>query len=470
MRKESTMHSLNKFAYVNVWQFCIDILFLILSFAAAFLTASLITELYPVTEYFWVLIVYIPIWIFTMSTLGMYNRTTFNYPDRIFRHVALATLVSGLVIAFIFFYTKNIFFSRTLYSLYLVYTVIFLLADRYTILAVLKAKHGDNAKKALVIGTQELIDKFEYYLKKTQIQMSIIGYMSIDEAVPLKSKHCPGRLFQLADIIKSNVVDEVILAIPERYLEEARKYVLACEEMGITVRIVLDLYNMKISRTYFTSLGTLPMITFHSVCLNDAQLMIKRIVDIAGALVGLVITGLVSIFVIPAIKMDSPGPVFFRQARVGLNGRVFTLYKFRSMTCDAEERKQELLEQNCMSGGLMFKVRKDPRVTRVGRILRRTSIDELPQFWNVLKGDMSLVGTRPPTLDEVSRYMNGHRRRISIKPGLTGLWQVSGRSSIIDFDEVVRLDTAYIDKWSVLQDIKIILRTIPAIVIRKGAM
>ena len=187
-----------------------------------------------------------------------------------------------------------------------------------------------------------------------------------------------------------------------------------------------------------------------------------------GSLVGMLILGAATLFVAPAIKLDSPGPVFFRQIRVGKNGRKFTFYKFRSMYQDAERRKVELAEQNEVDG-LMFKMEDDPRVTCVGKFLRRTSIDELPQFWNVLKGDMSLVGTRPPTVDEFERYEAKHRCRLSMTPGLTGLWQVSGRSDIKDFDEVVKLDMEYIDNWSIWKDIKILFLTIKVVISGKGS-
>jgi len=197
--------------------------------------------------------------------------------------------------------------------------------------------------------------------------------------------------------------------------------------------------------------------------------MIKRLMDIVGALIGLAFTAVASIFIVPAIKLTSPGPVLFKQDRVGMNGRIFKIYKFRTMYVDAEERKAELMAQNEIKGGLMFKIKSDPRVTPVGRILRKTSLDELPQFFNVLKGDMSLVGTRPPTVDEVKKYKTYHRRRISFKPGLTGMWQVSGRSNITDFEEVVRLDTKYIDEWSIWLDIIIILKTIWVVLRKKDA-
>ena len=174
-------------------------------------------------------------------------------------------------------------------------------------------------------------------------------------------------------------------------------------------------------------------------------------------------------FVAVAIKLDSTGPVLFKQERMGRNGRIFNLYKFRSMYADAEARKQELLDNNQMNGAL-FKMTDDPRITKVGRWLRKTSIDEFPQFINVLKGEMSLVGTRPPTLDEVEIYQPQHLKRISAKPGLTGLWQVSGRNKITDFEEVVELDCRYLDQWRFITDIKILAKTVIVVLQRKGAV
>ena len=179
-------------------------------------------------------------------------------------------------------------------------------------------------------------------------------------------------------------------------------------------------------------------------------------------------TGIISIFLVPAIKLESPGPVVFKQTRVGRNGRRFSIYKFRSMYIDAEERKKELMKHNEMNG-LMFKMKDDPRITKVGKFIRKTSLDEFPQFFNVLKGDMSLVGTRPPTIDEFLQYDEHHKRRLSLKPGITGMWQGSGRRDIQDFEEVVKLDVEYIDNWSIRLDIKILIQTVISVLKHEGA-
>lgn len=210
------------------------------------------------------------------------------------------------------------------------------------------------------------------------------------------------------------------------------------------------------------------VISFSLKTMDSRRLLIKRVIDIAGAVVGLVLTAAMTPFVALAIKIDSPGPVFFSQTRIGKNGRRFKIWKFRSMYTDAEARKKELAAHNEVKG-LMFKMDDDPRVTRVGRFIRRTSIDETPQFLNILVGDMSLVGTRPPTEDEFEHYNGYYRRRMSITPGLTGLWQVSGRSDIQDFEEIVKLDLEYIDNWSLGLDIKILIMTVFAVLGGKGS-
>jgi exopolysaccharide biosynthesis polyprenyl glycosylphosphotransferase len=201
------------------------------------------------------------------------------------------------------------------------------------------------------------------------------------------------------------------------------------------------------------------MVVLHPVNLDPDQMLLKRLLDIVGGVVGLGLNLVLFPFLAPAIKLDSPGPIFFAQQRVGQNGRLFKLYKYRTMCRDAEAQKQALAAHN-EHNGAVFKMTNDPRVTRVGRWLRKTSLDEMPQFWNVIKGDMSLVGTRPPTPDEVSAYQLNHYRRLAVKPGITGLWQVSGRNRITDFDDIVALDVKYIDQWSLWLDIRIILKTL----------
>lgn len=264
------------------------------------------------------------------------------------------------------------------------------------------------------------------------------------------------------------IVDEVFIDVPYDSGKSLREIVLEFENMGASVHLSLEiLKQFQDFYSEFGSVGNVPVVTFSNNVYDYRQLALKRLMDIAGALVGIVLTAMITIFLAPLLLLESPGPLIFKQKRVGRNGRYFNMYKFRSMYMDAEERKKELMAQNEMSG-YMFKMENDPRVTKVGRFIRKTSIDELPQFWNVLKGDMSLVGTRPPTLDEFTQYKSYHKRRLSLRPGITGLWQVSGRNDIDDFEEVVKLDLEYIDHWSIYLDIKILLKTVGAVFSHTG--
>lgn len=271
----------------------------------------------------------------------------------------------------------------------------------------------------------------------------------------------------LIEYATHSVVDQVLINLPsEQY--KIWDYASPFELMGIPVSINLNaLEFMSQGEKHIQQLGPFKVVTFSTHFYSYGDILAKRFLDICGALVGLVLCGIVGIFLYPLIRKDG-GPAIFAQYRVGENGRIFKFYKFRSMRVDAEEIKKNLMAQNQMSGG-MFKMDNDPRITKIGHFIRKTSLDELPQFWNVLKGDMSLVGTRPPTLDEYESYTPEQKRRLSFKPGITGLWQVSGRSEITDFDEVVKLDVAYMDGWTIWRDIKILLKTIKVVVMKDGA-
>ena len=264
-----------------------------------------------------------------------------------------------------------------------------------------------------------------------------------------------------------NVVDEVFVALPN--LQNADEMVSKFSEMGVVTHFDLPLAdrNDQVAMRMSNLLGNYFALSFYPNYLNGRMVIIKRVTDIIGSVIGLILTGIITVFLAPILLHESKGPLIFVQERAGKQGRIFKMYKFRSMYADAEEHKGELREENEMNG-LMFKVENDPRVTKVGRFIRRTSLDELPQFFNVLKGDMSLVGTRPPTLDEYREYKGSYKRRLSMTPGMTGLWQVSGRSKITDFEEVVKLDLEYIDNWSFGLDLKIIFKTIGLAFSKKG--
>jgi exopolysaccharide biosynthesis polyprenyl glycosylphosphotransferase len=291
-----------------------------------------------------------------------------------------------------------------------------------------------------------------------------------DETVAVIAQFNLARPIQeLVQMLHDHAAYGVILSGKHTYFERIENVIRACELEGVEVWLVADFFTTQISRTSFDELLGHPLLIFRTAPEASWAGLVKQLMDFFGALVSLVVATIPMLIIALLIKLFSPGPVFFRQQRSGLSGAPFTLYKFRTMVTNAEQFKHELESMNEMSGPV-FKVTKDPRITPLGKILRRYSLDELPQLWNVLRGEMSLVGPRPLPVDEVRRFNDlSHRRRLSVKPGLTCLWQVQGRNQISDFKDWVRLDLEYIDNWSLWLDIKILLRTIPAVFIATGA-
>jgi len=276
-----------------------------------------------------------------------------------------------------------------------------------------------------------------------------------------------GEIDDIPRIVESNVVDDVIFAVHRRDLDRLEDLFLSLQEQGIRTRFAMDLFPHTRARVQLEELDGIPLLSFATTPTSQIQLMAKRAVDVTLAALLLLLGAPVVLMVALLIKLTSGGNILFRQTRCGLNGRFFTLYKFRTMVEGAEDRRLELLHLNEMNGPV-FKLRSDPRVTFLGRFLRRFSLDELPQLWNVLRGDMSLVGPRPPIPEEVAKYQRWQRRRLAMKPGLTCLWQISGRNDL-DFDRWMQLDLEYIDSWTPMLDFKILLKTIPAVLSGKGA-
>ena len=275
----------------------------------------------------------------------------------------------------------------------------------------------------------------------------------------------------LVNLLHEHSVNGVILGARHAYFEQVEAVIKACEMEGVETWLVADFFRTQISRTSFDDFYGRPVMVFRTTPEASWQSVLKQVIDFSGALLLLLLLTVIPVIPLAAllIKLTSPGPVLFRQLRSGLNGSPFTIYKFRTMVTNAEQLKHELESMNEMRGPV-FKVTKDPRVTRLGKILRRYSIDELPQLFNVLRGEMSLVGPRPLPVDEVRRFNDlSHRRRLSVKPGLTCLWQISGRNKIVEFQDWVRLDLEYIDNWSLWLDLKILLRTIPVVFLGTGA-
>ncbi|WP_294143736.1 sugar transferase [uncultured Clostridium sp.] len=272
----------------------------------------------------------------------------------------------------------------------------------------------------------------------------------------------------LEAFLMREAIDEALVSMPESRRQWLRELILYMENLGIVTHVTTNTFCLGREEKVVEEFGIYNVLTYSPRIFDPAELFLKRTMDIAGGLAGVILTVMIGIVVAPMIYLESPGPVIFKQTRIGKNGRRFTIYKFRSMYMDAEQRKKELMAQNEMNG-LMFKIKDDPRITRVGRFIRKTSLDEFPQFFNVLAGDMSLVGTRPPTEDEFVKYSERHKRRLSLKPGITGMWQVSGRSTVSDFEEIVNLDLEYIDNWSFWLDIKLLFQTVYVVLFQKGA-
>lgn len=268
------------------------------------------------------------------------------------------------------------------------------------------------------------------------------------------------------EYVKEHVIDEVFIGSRDENIGKIADMFLS---MGVMVHISINRILPKVPNPAIENINDYTVVTTSISFMSFKQKVIKRLIDIVVSIPGIIVTGILYVILGPIIYHQSPGPIFFKQERVGRNGRKFKIYKFRSMYMDAEERKKELMEQNKMQG-LMFKMDDDPRITPIGKFIRKTSLDEFPQFINIFKGDMSLVGTRPPTVDEFMQYDAHHKSRLAIKPGLTGLWQVSGRSDITDFEEVVRLDNEYIRNFSISYDLKIMLKTVGVVFKREGSV
>jgi len=332
-------------------------------------------------------------------------------------------------------------------------------------------KRGVGVKKLVIVGAGEVGRRvMRTVVARPDLGYEIVGYVDDN---PDKGKGKIGRfrgygsVDNLSLLIDAMEVDEVIITLPWNYQRRILSVLRTCARREVKARLVPDIFQMSLSRVEVGDLGGLPLIEIQEIAFNQVELVIKRIIDWVGAIVGLIVGWPILLFIAIAIKLDSHGPVLFRQLRVGQHGHHFWIYKFRTMRVGAEDELDALRDQNEVDGPL-FKIREDPRVTKTGVVLRQMSLDELPQLINVLKGDMSLVGPRPPIPEEVAQYLPWHKRRLSVPPGITGLWQVSGRSELT-FDEMVLLDLYYIEHWSPWMDISILLRTVPKVLVRDGA-
>jgi exopolysaccharide biosynthesis polyprenyl glycosylphosphotransferase len=380
----------------------------------------------------------------------------------------------GTAILTLFVYGLRLeFVSRWFLAVFGIVVFFFLSATRVALRLLSRwvRTRGYNFRTVLLVGTGPKASKLADFIEAhPHWGFNVVGYLDDDNGGEIRMANrwtCLGRIADLETTLLREVVDEVIFVIEKGKLGDYEEALLVAERHGVRAHVSLDIFPHVLARPVLEELDGVPLLTFTTTPSNPMQLVVKRAIDLALAFFLTLLTLPIQLLAALAIKLTSRGPVFFRQVRCGLNGRHFTLLKFRTMEVDAEGRLPEIAHLNEMSGPV-FKAARDPRLTLVGRILRRLSIDELPQLWNVLGGDMSLVGPRPPLPEEVARYEPWQRRRLSMAPGLTCLWQVSGRSEL-DFDRWMELDLKYIDTWTPYLDLKILLKTVPAVLGGRGA-
>jgi exopolysaccharide biosynthesis polyprenyl glycosylphosphotransferase len=426
-------------------------------------------------NHIWLVLITIPSWVSLMSLDGVYEK----FRTKIFIEIAWRVLRMGCVAVLFLgsgvFLLKMNLTSRLYVAVFAMTAYVFLVIEKgfWRWLLDYTLRQGYNLVNVLIVGTgkraQEFIDVVRAH---SNWGFHIVGLVDDDPKLLGKTVMgypIVGRIRDIPRILRNTVVDRVIFVVPRLWLDRIEEAILHCEREGISTAVSVDLFKPKLAKLSLTNFAGIPLVQFQTYKAKEGQLFFKRTMDFLIAVVMLVFLAPLLIVTAVAIKLTSPGPVFFKQMRCGLNGRRFMVIKFRSMVLGAERRRQQLERQNEMKGGPTFKIRKDPRVTRLGRIMRKFSIDELPQLFNVLKGDMSLVGPRPPLPAEVDLYESWQRRRLSMKPGITCIWQVSGRNKI-HFDQWMEMDLEYIDQFSLWLDFKLLVRTFFVVLIGYGAV
>lgn len=479
------MH-LKKNSWLKHWDFILgDVFCLNLTFLCAYWIRLGFGNMYALSGYRMMVILgilfHFCIAFFTNCYSGILRR---GYFDEFRIVVTYNVEMIGLMFAYLFIMQMGNNYARTiLLGFFFLNTIVM-----YLMHIIMKKVHqlygadSENRKKILIATDEKNAERTVRMLQngpdKSFYIVGIALRENTSEKTQILGKPVVSKGRDVYEYVCRNVVDSVIISLDITENEEIERMTNNFLQMGVTVRIVMNIFGNGLPNVYFGHINELNVMTTSGKVVTSYQMFFKRMLDISAGIVGCLITGILFIFVAPAIKIADPkGPIFFKQERAGRNGRTFYIYKFRSMYSDAEARKQEYMNENKMDG-LMFKLDRDPRIIGsgpdgsrkgLGHFLRASSIDEFPNFWSILKGDMSLVGTRPPTMDEYERYELHHKSRLAIKPGLTGIWQVSGRSDFTDFEEIVKMDNEYINHWSVALDIKIILKTILVVLKRDGS-
>ena len=464
----------------------IDLMMLLLAFGLAYLTRYDIhiqnKDIY-VSLALILLLLDFAVMIIAGTTRGVMYRGYYRELAVTAKHVALVLM---LCFMYLFLVKNSEVYSRLMIGFFGCYYFVLAYIARQLWKAFLKRMPDKNKSAIYLITTKnraaELVKRYQTR-EVSQYRLTGVCLMDAEEAsgeilgVPVTS-----TADTVLHFLCREWVDEVVLSFPEHY-KVPDDLIGKLAEMGIVVHMEMEGFaELGWQRQEIEKIAGRTVLTIGMNMATPAQLLLKRCMDIVGGLVGCLITAVLTVILGPLIYIQSPGPIFFAQTRVGKNGKPFKMYKFRSMYLDAEVRKAELMTQNRVGGGLMFKLDFDPRIIGsrklpdgtvkrgIGNFIRDWSLDEFPQFWNVLKGDLSLVGTRPPTVDEWDKYELHHRARLATKPGITGMWQVSGRSKITDFEQVVALDKKYIQEWSMGLDLRILLQTVLVVLRREGSM
>jgi len=427
----------------------------------------------PYSAYLPLVVLQTIVLLLAMRREGAYDvRRTRPLFDELYGVLNATTTAIMLVIVFVFFY-RSLFYSRVMF-VYAGLLIVALVGTARLVRRLIMARlrqAGQGIDRLLVIGAGEVGRAvMRNIIAQPELGYQIVGFLDDDptksntDIGPIKAL---GPVENLSEVIKAYDINQVIITLPWQYHRKTVRLVLEAEEAGVRARVVPDLFQLSLGGVDVETINGIPLISIKQTALTGWNLILKRALDLSLSLVIVLLTAPLWALIALAIKLDSPGPVFFTQERAGKYGRPFKVYKFRSMYVGAEAEQQKLAAQNEASGPL-FKIRDDPRRTRVGRFIRRTSLDELPQFINVIRGEMSIVGPRPALFSEVAQYQDWQRKRLEIQPGITGLWQVSGRSDLT-FDEMVMLDIYYGENWSLGTDIRIMLRTIPQVLFGDGA-
>ncbi|MGD1996120.1 MAG: sugar transferase [Anaerolineae bacterium] len=426
----------------------------------------------PLSAYSPFLFLYIAILPGLLAVDGVYRNWRGPWIEQMYGIVNATTKMTVLMLALTFVF-RPLVYSRVMLIEVGIITMLLLGLVRITesvVMARLRSK-GIGVIRVIIVGAGEVgRTVMRNIVARPELGYQVIGFVD-DNPVKGQTDIGPfkalGPLDNLSSAIELEQADEVIITLPWMYQRKIMGIVRECARREARARIVPDLFQMSLSRVDVETLGGVPIIGVRGVSIGRGALMLKRAMDVVGALTGLILGVPLFSLIALAIALDSPGPPLFRQTRMGLGGRLFEMYKFRSMYEGAEMEQDELEDMN-EADGPIFKIREDPRLTRVGRLLRRTSLDELPQLINVLRGEMSLVGPRPAIPSEVEDYKEWHKKRLEARPGMTGLWQVSGRSHL-SFEEMTLLDIYYIEQWSPWLDFKILVRTIPRVIFGEGA-